>query len=88
MKHTPGPWRVSAHDAIYSDNPDWGHTIAENVETCNRSLIAAAPELLEACKSSLDWLQNCVTCGEPGHGNPALVNNLINSINKAEGGTE
>lgn len=62
-KHTPGPWRAGKPtDAIVADTPaDYGdeasnlhyggHLIAESVAVCNRPLIAAAPELLEALQA-------------------------------------
>ena len=61
-KHTPGPWRDALTcGAIVSDTAIehgphgcdcvqyyGGHLIAESFAACNRPLIAAAPELLEA----------------------------------------
>ena len=59
--HTRGPWRIGkAHGAVVADVPVnagldndhveayGGHLIAESIAVCNRPLIAAAPELLEA----------------------------------------
>lgn len=60
-KHTPGPWRIGkSYGAVVADVPVnngddndhveayGGHLIAESIAVCNRPLIAAAPELLEA----------------------------------------
>ncbi|MFY2608958.1 hypothetical protein [Achromobacter ruhlandii] len=59
--HTRGPWRIGkAHGAVVADVPVnagldndhveayGGHLIAESIAVCNRPLIAAAPELLDA----------------------------------------
>jgi len=59
MKHTPGPWRVEpANDKRYGYiYMDGGNTwIDESVRIEDAHLIAAAPELLEACNMVLgDW---------------------------------
>ena len=47
--HTPGPWYVE----VYSDGTtveSKTYTIAENVSNEDAALIAAAPDLLEACE--------------------------------------
>lgn len=64
MSHTPGPWRVSEEvgGAVVSEKPvegmlqggddtDYygGYLICESVTRANARLIAAAPDLLEAC---------------------------------------
>ena len=69
MKHTPGEWRIGkmggtvVADSKTSDTPNTGHDdveyygghlICESIETqANARLIAAAPDLLEACKMAL-----------------------------------
>ena len=62
-KHTPGPWATS-HDAVpdhhtqvtvYSEGS--GERVATVFQTeANARLIAAAPELLEACEEIKEWL--------------------------------
>lgn len=61
-KHTPGPWRDGKWGAsVVSDTPIaggingsdavesyGGYLIAESISECNKSLIVAAPELLES----------------------------------------
>lgn len=65
VKHTPGPWRIGANSgAVISDHavehgPNGcdcveyygGHLIAESIAECNRPLIAAAPELIQAARA-------------------------------------
>lgn len=66
--HTPGPWRIGkCHGAVVADAPVnagldndhveayGGHLIAESIAVCNRPLIAAAPELLEALEAEEEW---------------------------------
>lgn len=72
--HTPGPWRIGkAHGAVVADVPVnagldndhveayGGHLIAESIAVCNRPLIAAAPELLEA----LEWALRAMEARNP-----------------------
>ena len=59
-KHTPGPWTPSA-SRVNANNDEricWiaplvGHDVCGDREIANARLIAAAPELLEACRSAL-----------------------------------
>ena len=66
MKHTPGPWEVSKignpYDQfmIYAES-DSGRNICVAVEgESNAALIAAAPDLLEACKEIKAEISNCI----------------------------
>lgn len=95
-KHTPGPWKWDeGFGAIVAgDGPDmlvtpmWRReTTAWGDETneANARLIAASPDLLEACKAAL--LQQsihtaCLGCDE------SLVAILRAAIAKAEGGAK
>ena len=70
-KHTPGPWKIevelgSRHGEflIAKDAGDRGRGIAvaetrtgSGSERANARLIAAAPELLEACQTFAEWLR-------------------------------
>lgn len=61
-KHTPGPWVVSLSPNLVGAIDDGGEreTVAETVgpnKEANAHLIAAAPDLLEACKMMLLWLE-------------------------------
>lgn len=63
-KHTPGPWE-SVGRAVYTahENPSreiiWdGHntrSAGNDEQLANARLIAAAPELLEACQAMIAW---------------------------------
>lgn len=61
-KHTPGPWKVDPNWGPSEEHPDWAaviigdswKTIAGHVGTSNAYLIAAAPDLYEACSSLLE----------------------------------
>ena len=96
MKHTPGPWeRCALHVAkgnivvasCYKDNDTSVMQRPKGNGEClaNARLIAAAPDLLEACKAVLLWAK---TPGNHG-GNPychEFVKLAVSAIKKAEGG--
>lgn len=63
-KHTPGPWRTGGANRLMVYANGWAvadakifhpHTDADQAEA-NAALIAAAPDLLAACKAALDLL--------------------------------
>lgn len=77
-KHTPGPWHmINPHDEPYYEiwhgqigEPD-RECIAEYVREGNAALIAAAPALLEACKSIMrpdGHYEDCPCTGENSDG--------------------
>lgn len=77
-KHTPGPWKYKPNAGyIVADIGTRIASILKNGGECqsNGCLIAAAPELLEACKMSLKLF-------EASH--PYEANKLRDVINKAE----
>ena len=84
--HTPGPWKVEQsqeYESTYTivNGPGflshWVNPNAEEEEAANARLIAAAPDLLVACRMALndrmykDW--------------PAIADALMAAIAKAEG---
>ena len=91
MKHTPGPWEangvlvVASNDSFRTLFECKPLTMTLSVEECeaNAHLIAAAPELLEACKEALNYVQ--------GHNNdeqyytPRIERKLEQAIAKAQG---
>ena len=55
--HTPGPWRVDRRPVTVAVRDSAGNYITENVravpnQEANARLIAAAPDLLAACKAA------------------------------------
>ena len=82
MKHTPGPWTVS--DGIVRS--EYGKALANvcmagNGETVpNARLIAAAPELLEACAAAKLFLEPDLV--EPGR---TVFWKLVDALAKARG---
>ncbi len=53
MSHTPGPWAVIAN----ADLPKTMQVIHVSDVEANASLIAAAPDLLEACEQVKLWAE-------------------------------
>jgi len=87
-KHTPGPWmfRPSRQPQITSESDPAGRTIAivydqvpDAERKANASLIAAAPELLEALKECLGELERL------GWGGAGYTDLAHAAIAKAEG---
>ena len=97
-KHTPGPWEVHKMTSTYQI-PIWAESkwignidagIDADIAEANARLIAAAPELLEACKEAFGVLT------EPGimdvdkwkGWRKLTVAKLREAIEQAEKGTE
>ena len=93
-KHTPGPWKMAeieddtknlTHMIVAEYNETLLITYAlpptDIVDEfyANAKLIAAAPELLEACQDALDYFK--VVFGEDTHS--VLTDTLRNAISKA-----
>lgn len=97
-KHTPGPWRFGKNsDDVVADQPaghseesdhvDYygGHLVAESICSHNRSLIAAAPELLEALELTRENLRACqATIHLAGYFDPAYVNDAQAAMKVAD----
>lgn len=89
MSHTKGPWHVTAYryGVYHGSQEDYRSMIASvtpaNSEEgmANAHLIAAAPDLLAACKLALDCIPHC---NGPGRDMTA-VETCILAIAKAEG---
>lgn len=93
--HTPGPWTVEIEE--YEENsgtitipeinrilhdPEWAQEDEWELDVANARLIAAAPELLEACREALEKLTELDTSEGPPTG---IIYELIRAITKAGG---
>ena len=80
-KHTPGPWKFYPDHSIIEYGPgDFGgfkivHKGGTHDADADGHLVAAAPDLLEACKESALALSQ----------HPELLSKVIKAIVKAEG---
>ena len=96
MNYTPGPWKVSrkapsnvvAKDLIVAycqghEKTETGYTMKD--AEANARLIAAAPELLEACKYAIENLKPKGTVSKDFSGHNAMAT-LSRAIAKAEEG--
>jgi hypothetical protein len=90
--HTPGPWRLMNHNEICADNEHESYIADVFDETdnwrANARLIAAAPELLDACKMNLQDAKDALT-GEwqpTPEGWKSIIDHLTMVIDKAQGG--
>jgi hypothetical protein len=76
-KHTPEPWKIVEQDII--GNEQNGYICTWSGRRANAYLIAAAPELLKACKAAKKYLEPHLL--EPGR---TIFWNLVTAIAKAE----
>jgi len=87
-KHTPGPWIVSKlenENIIYPLNHPEENICEAVCNMGNARLIAAAPELLEACQIALITLQ-VVAAADPNNIAARLdIRRMKESISRAEG---
>jgi hypothetical protein len=89
-KHTPGPWLyqpcAGQHDfAVYQEENGDCVALVRKYDEANARLMAAAPDLLAACRDALRYLNN----PEEFDGDLteiAFATDLENAIRKATGG--
>jgi len=84
-KYTPGPWDVEPDNDRYGSYwingaAEKGEKLADMEDWANARLIAAAPDLLVACRVTA----NCLEAGGLGQDKP-LIRQLRAAISKAEG---
>jgi len=83
MAHSPAPWTV---DPVYGDsvgNETNQIQIAYDITNpSDAALIAAAPDLLEACKMAAVYID---LCGPGGDGTKSALRILNQAIAKAKG---
>lgn len=94
MDHTPGPWKAQGN-AIWTDTDTTPFRVADvtvsapmnNIDhKANANLIAAAPELLEACEYVLELIeQHSTEMSEAGVPQGTMQNWLEVAIKKAKG---
>lgn len=96
-RHTTGPWKIRENSEASGDPGNWGIAIVgsprldirvfsfgvEEQAKVDARLIAAAPELLEACQVASKFIQASGT----GPTYIARVMELQQAIDKAQGGT-
>jgi hypothetical protein len=92
--HTPGPWEYESQDphALGKITSDDGTLVAEvhgdwdddHSTEANARLIAAAPDLLAACKLAVERLEVCSYQGDED----SFVEEIAAAIARAEGGGE
>ena len=106
-KHTPGPWEVDHEGYVVGSTGKvvcrtLRNVFRDEVDDANFCLIAAAPELLEALKETLEVLESKefkdemglastmhIRAGSKGYKGKMLpIANIANVIKKAEGEDE
>jgi len=81
MKHTPAPWNIKKGEYNYDVRDEYNVPICYNATKTNAKLIAAAPELLEACKMMLEIIE-AETLDEKYDGETECLRDIIR---RAEG---
>lgn len=97
-QHTPGPWHVTPSGGIAGDGEavvlNWESDVAEcsgakainngfGRAEANARLIAAAPDLLEACQTALDGLAGMTTTQFSQGKDAPIREDLAEAIRKA-----
>lgn len=91
-KHTPGPWATDGRFIVQevegrsfwpgqpfiADCAISGSYKPDGTTAANARLIAAAPDLLEACKRALPWV--CKMIADGGHKNSVAPNDCIGAM--------
>ena len=69
-QHTLGPWQqvhTGETGLVFAQIFDQIHFIAEETDKANARLIAASPDLLEALKNCMEWMEDLRTSGDAGN---------------------
>ena len=88
MKHSPAPWRISGSDRITTSHHPLRDMLLVASDVSNpadAALIAAAPDLLEACKFALECLELAAKNDNYGHWLDSDWNIIRSAIAKADG---
>jgi len=83
-RRTPGPWKIKGQNII--GNEKNGFVCTWSGRKANAHLISAAPDMYEALKEALSWLNKYgehapITFGGEGE----LANKICQALAKAEG---
>lgn len=93
-KHTPGPWVATKFMGTYGGPDTWGVRLSNDTGItpmleANARLIAAAPELLEACREALKLAPvKDFRDLDPHLKDDSIVLKLLEVIQKATGGAQ
>lgn len=84
--HTPGPWNIGAMESGMAcvDGPN-GEEVTGWIKSSDATLIAAAPDLLEALQLLLAWAKDVHNPNAIARINYAGMDVAIAAIAKAEG---
>ena len=91
MGHTPGPWNNSGGyitDATGTEIADVEWAGSEPEGKANARLIAAAPELLAACREAVSAITYLLSNDDDDPNYADTLNTLAAAISKAEGRAE
>ncbi len=86
-EHTPGPWSVCDGDGKWIvETPEFGIIITaeggnSDADLANARLVAAAPELLEACRDALRSMEH-LTAGGVTHPTVLILRAAIERASK------
>ena len=88
--HTPGPWHICGHDngdlimAVGDDEAVLAtvYGTAQDEYAANARLIAAAPELFEACQQLLDYVEMTLA-----HDSSMSVNQIMEALKRVKSHT-
>lgn len=97
---TPGPWRqvwstnghfvigIAGRDGVGVTDSRFNLWSGDDAEAkANARLIAAAPDLAEACQDAIDHIEALVDRDQAGHAAGALLATLRAALSKARGET-
>jgi hypothetical protein len=86
MSHTPGPWKLERKSVLIPIFPPHEWAEAYGGSEANARLIAAAPELLEACVGALAEIEaSSLSEGYFFADDPTIIEKLKKVIAKAKG---
>ncbi len=90
VEHTPGPWRARTDHKGITEITGNSQYIVEpcRMDQANASLIASAPELLEACQQFMRYARNGNHTYLKTYADTIAGSKMKQAINKAQGQKE